>query len=255
MIKIIQYSLTFVFSLMTLPSWGYSDIGHKAVAKLAWDQLSPYARQNVERILGAGEKAFVEASVWADHIKRDDRFNHLKPLHYVNLPKGAKAYNAKRDCKKNQCVVEAIHDFSRISVNGSEKEQILALRMLIHLLGDIHQPLHAGLAEDRGGNWFEVVHQEKTLNLHKLWDTVLVKRIGDDGFKVAHQLQGSAPKAEIGLPEQWASESHQIAMQVAYATKENRPLSESYLSKGEAVTRQRLQLAGWRLAMWLNKLW
>jgi hypothetical protein len=93
----------------------FSDLGHKMVAAAAWQQLTPFAKQTVERLLGSGEANFIEASVWADRIKSNEEFNYLKPLHYVNMPKNAANYRQARDCKKNKCVVEAIKDFSRIA--------------------------------------------------------------------------------------------------------------------------------------------
>ena len=110
-------------SLLIFSHWAgaFSDLGHKMVAAAAWQQLTPFAKQSVERLLGVGEEHFIKASVWADHIKSNEDFNYLKPLHYVNMPKSASNYVKSRDCQKNKCVVEAIKDFSRIAKTGSEK--------------------------------------------------------------------------------------------------------------------------------------
>jgi len=137
----IKIFLAFLLSVLTLiPAHGFSDLGHKMVAAIAWQQLTPFAKQKVQRILGAGEQQFVKASVWADHIKSNDSFNYLKPMHYVNMPKDAQRYNRQRDCRKNKCVVQAIETFSQVLTSNKEKNKKLALRMVIHLLGIFISP-------------------------------------------------------------------------------------------------------------------
>ncbi len=235
--------------------WAFGDLGHKMVAKAAWQQLTPYAKQNVERILGVGEKAFVEASVWADEIKSNEDFNYLKPLHYVNMPKAAKRYDAKRDCKKDRCVVAAIHEFSDYAKRGSEKEKVLALRMLIHLIADVHQPLHAGLYEDRGGNWYEVKYQGQSLSLHKLWDHQMVERFDANLDSGARKLVLNQAPVSLNTPKAWAEESHAITVDFVYQAKENYPLSDVYLEQADIIMAKQLSRGAWRLAMWLNQLW
>lgn len=235
-------------------SHGFGDLGHQAVASIAWQQLTPYAKQNVERILGPGKQTFVKASTWADHIKRDSRFDYLKPLHYVNLPKSASQYQKKRDCKKDKCVVEAINTFSKIVKTGSEKEQRLALRMIVHLIADIHQPLHAGLKKDRGGNWYEVRYEKNPMSLHKLWDHTIVKRIAKDWEEVSNIVSRLKIEAPVYSPKTWAEESHKITTDFIYQAKENREVDVAYLDKADGIMKNQLGKAGWRLAMWLNKL-
>lgn len=242
--------------ILTSPSvMAFSDLGHKMIAAAAWEHLTPYAKQNIERILGVGKTEFIEASVWADKIKSNEDFNYLKPLHYVNLPKAATTYVASRDCKSDKCVVEGIHTFSKIAKNGSENEKVLALKMLIHLIGDIHQPLHAGLYEDRGGNWFEVKYEDKHLTLHKFWDNQAVKRFANDVQVGAKKLVAIDTNIAVLTPKQWAEESHRITVNSVYQTKENSLLSDEYLAMTDTIIESQLQKAAWRLAIWLNKLW
>lgn len=235
--------------------FAFGDVGHKTVAALAWPQLTPFAKQNVERLLGVGEGAFISASVWADHIKSDERFNYLKPLHYVNMPKAAARYQKSRDCKKDACVVEAIKRFKKIARSGSDIERTLSLRMLIHLIADIHQPLHAGLYEDRGGNWYEVSFNGAPMSLHKLWDHGLLKALNLDWRELSGKLAATPSQAKLAGPVVWAEESHQIAVNDAYQVAENSAVSEDYQAKGTKILETQLVNAGWRLAMVLNKLW
>ena len=252
MIKIISVVLGLLVS-----QWAFSfgDLGHKAVAAIAWQHLTPFAKQNVERILGAGKQNFVKSSTWADHIKSNDQFDYLKPLHYVNMPKTAIHYQRSRDCKKDKCIVEAINMFGKVVKTGSRKEQLLALRMIVHLIADIHQPLHAGFKQDRGGNWYEVRYDKKAVSLHKLWDHKLVKRIADDWQVIADNVGALNIQVPIYTPKTWAEESHKITAEFVYQATENQDVSEEYLVKADAVLQEQLGRAGWRLAMWLNKLW
>lgn len=236
-------------------SLAFSDLGHKMIAASAWQQLTPYAKQNIERLLGVGKTNFIKASVWADHIKSNEDFNYLKPLHYVNMPKSAKSYVKNRDCKKNKCVVEAIKDFSLIAKNGSDKEKTLALRMLIHLIADVHQPLHAGLFEDRGGNWYEIRYKNKNMTLHKFWDNHLVKRFDKKVDTGAQKILANKIQVNVSNPVKWAEESHHITVSSVYKAKENKVLSNDYLNMADRIMEKQLSRASWRLAMWLNTLW
>ncbi len=252
MFKIISFTFLCCVSSLSL---SFSDVGHKAIAAVAWSKLTPFAKQNVERILGAGQDKFIKASVWADRIKSDERFNYLKPLHYVNMPKDVFVYDKKRDCRKNKCIVEAISTFSKAIKSHKQKQELLALRLLIHLIADIHQPLHAGLYSDRGGNWYEVSFNEKSLSLHKFWDTHLLRTLAKDWQGVASILQESSMSVNLLGPKQWSEESHELSMRHVYKVKENSAMSQAYVEQAQELIKKQMYQAGWRLAMWLNKLW
>lgn len=233
-------------------SWGYSDDGHKIVAKIAWDNLTPNTKQEVQKILGVGEQSFIDASLWADKVRGQWRYRHLKPLHYVNILDGH--YNPKRDCKKGKCVVQAIEDFSKKVTSSDVKQRKLALRMLIHLIADIHQPLHAGRKEDLGGNKYPVKYKDEEIRLHKVWDGTLVDLIDSNWKRVITKLP-ALEGAELREPVAWAEQSHSLAINYAYTTPKNKELSEAYLKQATKVTAEQLSLAAWRLAQWLNNIW
>jgi len=243
--------------LLVCSQWtlGFSDLGHKMVAAAAWEQLTPFAKQSVERVLGMGKEHFIEASTWADRIKSNEDFNYLKPLHYVNMPKDALSYVKSRDCKNDKCVVQAIKKFSDIARTGSDKEKTLALRMLIHLIADVHQPLHAGLYEDRGGNWYEIKYQGKSVTLHKFWDNHLVKRFDKQVASGAQKILENQITVNTSNPARWAEESHEISVNSVYLVPENHVPSDEYLSMADEIMEKQLSRAAWRLAMHLNTLW
>jgi len=241
--------------LMSQWASSYGDLGHKTVAALAWPQLTPFAKQNVERILGVGKAKFIRSSTWADRIKSNDQFNYLKPMHYVNLPESSNTYDRKRDCDKDNCIVEAIKTFSQIAKTGTKEHQKLALKMLVHLIADIHQPLHAGLKKDRGGNWYDIKYKNRTISLHKFWDKQLLESIAGDWKTLTGIIALKDIKVPVLSPEIWAQESHKITTEFVYQAKENQKIKTAYLEESKEITQMQLSKAGWRLAMWLNKLW
>ncbi|GAA6134513.1 S1/P1 nuclease [Oceaniserpentilla sp. 4NH20-0058] len=249
-------SLLFILCV-SVSQWAFSfsDYGHKLVALAAWEQLTPDAKHNVERILGAGKVPFVQASVWADHIKSRSEFDYLKPLHYVNMPKDAVSYERERDCKKDACIVEAIKRFTQKVKSGTDSEKVVALKMLVHLFGDIHQPLHAGLYEDRGGNWYKIKYNKKSMSLHKFWDNQVVKRFDKDLESATHRLLETPLDIDLLSPQRWAKESHELVMTFVYQAQENQPLSKEYLAQADSTIQMQLAKGAWRLAMWLNRLW
>ena len=110
-----------------------------------------------------------DASTWPDKAGR--RRIAVDPYHFMNFPKDANTYDQQRDCKLRNCIVEAIAWYVQVlkSPDAPRNEKRIALRFIAHLVGDIHQPLHAGFAEDRGGNSVDVRFNGRKENLHSLW--------------------------------------------------------------------------------------
>jgi len=236
-----------LFLLMLVPQlvFAWSDKGHKLVAELAWGQLPEPVQIEIQRILK--QDNLLQAAVWADYVKGQSRYKHLKKLHYVNLPCDSDQYIAARDCKKNRCVVEAIkkYQIQLADQNLPMKDRRLALRMLVHLIGDIHQPMHAGYQFDRGGNKYKVHFLGDKTNLHQLWDSKLINALKLD----AKTLQKSSLwQVETGSlsPAGWAQESHEMLKNI-YPVARQKNLGRNYmLAHGELVKRQ-LILASKRL--------
>ena len=131
-------------------AWGTQ--GHQVIALLAEQQLSSQARLEVTRLLALepGE-TLASISTWAD----EQRSPQTAARHYVNFPRDSCSYDANRDCPDGKCVVEAINRQAQIlqSTTADEK-RLTALKYLVHLVGDVHQPLHAGYQDDKGGNTY-----------------------------------------------------------------------------------------------------
>lgn len=254
-------TLAFLFGLAVavLPisarAWGST--GHEIVAAIAAARLTPAARTEVERLLGdrAGN-ALREAANWADQSRAASRGRGAR-LHYVNFPRGECRYVAERDCSGGRCVVAALARHARaLAQDGERQSRAEALRWVVHLVGDVHQPLHAAWADDRGGNDVQLRYQGRGTNLHALLDTGLLRASGLDApayTRVLEREQAAPPVAvsrwDGGAPVRWAEESCALADRVY---PEGRRVEPAFAARTRALLEQRLFLAGLRLASTLN---
>lgn len=246
----------------TAHAWGR--MGHQLVAEVAFQNLTLKAREQVHDLIG---DEFVRVSTWADEIIRERR--NTAPWHYVNLPGNRTTYNESADCPKQNCVVSRIREFSRVLSDPDLAKPLRAeaLKFLIHFIGDLHQPLHAGYGSDRGGNEVWVRIGGKTDRLHGWWDTDLLERYwrreGDAVRDLTADLTADkkAQWAKETSPEAWANESHRIVREFVYPsglsgtnTRETAIiLPTSYQDSARTIIIARLQAAGIRLADTVNR--
>lgn len=245
--------------LTPLRLWAWGVDGHRAVGKIAENHLSRHAKREVLKLLGTETLPLV--STWPDEIRNYPAFKETAPWHYVNTASGLNhdqyiqqlkiqtapnAYNALltqltilKDAKKTQA------------------ERLAALKFVVHLVGDVHQPLHAGHAEDRGGNDIKVKYRGKDTNLHSLWDSGLLEYQGLTYTEMATaydaQLKGRTIRSlQAAPPEQWLWESYQSCAQLYQETPNAADLDYRYYPAHAELMRQRIVEAGIRLAGLLN---
>jgi hypothetical protein len=181
-------TLVSLFPIFTSPAYPWGSKGHEIVAAIAETQLTDTARKRIKELLPRGT-TLADASTWPDKAGR--QIPDMDPYHYVNFPKDANAYDQQRDCKLRNCIIEAIAWYFQVlkSPDAARNEKRIALRFVAHPIGDIHQPLHAGFAEDRGGNSIDVRFNGRKENLHSLWDTVLVELEQGSPAEIAARIQ------------------------------------------------------------------
>ena len=232
------------------------DKGHRIVGLIAQANLTAEAREEIEKML-PGSMSLADAAVWPDHEGRSMR--DFDPLHYVSIPENAGGYDQWRDCPERNCMVEAFRWFSAVIAdkNAPMLMRRLALRYVAHLVGDMHQPLHAGRSADRGGIDMPVSYKGETTNLHFFWDTNLVELETGNEEEIAARLSANLTEEErhkwqAGGPEQWTNESLMLVRTYAYKTGASIELSDDYVEKARPVVRSRLVQAGIRLAWSLN---
>ena len=232
------------------------DLGHRVVADIAEQRLTPEAARAVRDILGG--QRLSDASVWADNIKQ---YRHdADPLHYVNIPLGATAYDAERDCPHGKCIIAAIASDRQVLANpaASMLDRAEALRFLIHFIGDLHQPLHVADNDDRGGNRRVVYLEGDSMNLHKVWDGELLKRYGLNEETYLAELRREMDTMDLAALERgtvmdWAMEGHRVAVERAYRVPRGGRLGAAYVEANRPIVDHALIAAGVRLAKVLNE--
>lgn len=243
--------------LVTLPVFAWGPDGHRIVAQIAFDHMTPQAQAAVMAELKAAnepEPSLPGIANWADQVRDPDS----APLHYLNMPKGDCHYVAARDCPDGKCVIGGIESAIAVlkNVDSPESQRIVALKNLVHFVGDIHQPLHEGLAEDKGGNTVQLQWAGKGSNLHRVWDSGLITSIDPDWRDFELKLSHRVVDADwVTLaPARWAEASCSIAQSEGLYPPTTTPGPE-YVKRWEPVVEEQLTIAGLRLAAILNQLY
>jgi hypothetical protein len=243
------------------PVWAWGNKGHRLVARVAEGHLTDKTKQAIADLLEQGE-TLADASTYPDEHKRE--IPGSTPWHFVNVPITASEYDAKF-CSKRGCVVSKLKQFQGILKDKSRslEDRRMALRFVVHLVGDLHQPFHVGDNHDQGGNGLQVRFFGSGSNLHKVWDSDLIEKVNHSERQWLDVLQKldtpeSREKYMSGVPEDWATESL-LAAKKAYRLPDRDQQIESgeslgaeYLDENIHVVRLRLCQAGLRLAWVLN---
>jgi hypothetical protein len=261
------FSNIFCTVFISLTLFGYStdsrawgEEGHTAIGVLAIDQLQPAVRSELENIIGPLDgQAMLEACNWPDVIRETEEWAWTAPRHYVNIPRGETSYMESRDCPEQLCATQAIKYFAAELANhkASREQRWQAFAWLCHLAGDLHQPLHAGFADDRGGNNFEIVYKGEEMNLHTLWDHELIERHAGSWQDLVKRLN-ALPKVQVGdnwspeMVNQWTNESHKLAEQAVYPA--SKTIDDRYEKQSWELIQQRISTAASRLALMINSV-
>lgn len=239
--------------------------GHRLVARLAEPHLHPDARAEVQRLLALeGASRMHEVASWADDLRSGESLlaKESARWHFVNMAEDGCAYDAARHCPEGDCVVAALHKQAGIlgDRDQPDAERLQALKFVVHFVGDIHQPLHAGYGHDRGGNRVQVHVHGKGSNLHALWDEDLLATAGLDEAAHADKLQLTEDQlpADVGpytpsAPAVWAEQSCRIATAPGVYPDEAK-LGEAYLRQHLPTVERQVRLGAARLARLLNEV-
>lgn len=235
---------------------GWGDKGHRIVAILADTHLTEQAREEVRKLLPGGT-TLADAAVWPDREGR--RITEFDRLHHVSIPDNAAGYDQERDCKARNCMVEALKWFTSVVADTKApiNLRLIALRFVAHLVGDMHQPLHAARGEDRNGTDITVSYRGETNNLHLFWDINVVEMEEGNPEELAKKLADSTTQKQraewqSGEPKTWTDESFRLSRSNAYTLGESMELSDEYVATALTIVRRRLAQAGVRLGWLLN---
>lgn len=252
-LMIVVFTLT--TSFVNMPTWGKT--GHRATAEVAQQYLTKKASKAIAEILDNESLALV--ANFGDDIKSDHSYDSVKVWHYVNIPAGKKYADVVEEGKMD--IIKAI-DLCKNKLkegNLDKKDQQFYLKMLIHLIGDLHQPMHVAYPEDRGGNKVYVKWFGEKSNLHRVWDSDLIDHFGMSYTELANN-RTKYTKKEIqeiqkGTVLDWLDEAHQITDQIyAEGIEIDQKLGYDYAYKWTPVLRKQLEIGGIRLAKELNDI-
>jgi hypothetical protein len=233
--------------------------GHRIVGELAQRKLSGDARAEIALLLASEtESTLAGIANWADDVRETPAYAWSARLHYVNFPHTSCDYDPRRDCRDGQCIVGAIERYTALL---ADRDQPLparreALKFLVHFVADIHQPLHAGHADDRGGNLFQVYYLGHGSNLHALWDGGILRSARREWREYADMLStrssGHSTHWSMRMPQRWAQESCRLIEEMdLYPSRPGR-VPTGYVERQLPVIEARLVQAGVRLATLLN---
>ena len=243
-----------------LGGWGRD--GHAIIAEIAWRELSDETKAEIKLLLG--EASLPEIASWADVVRREAGYEWSGPLHYVNMPADAAEYDSERDLPPQGNIVSAIDRFAAEVKDRTlpAKQRGEALMFLVHFVGDLHQPLHAGRAEDRGGNSIELTFYERPMNLHAVWDYGILEGVSEEPWPVRTErlyaeITGTDRIAWLAdthtgdlsvTAGRWAVESHILAERYCYVVEPGSAIGAEYAEKSAPIAELRLAQAGIRLA-------
>ncbi|EMR03059.1 S1/P1 Nuclease [Cesiribacter andamanensis AMV16] len=235
-------------------AWGQN--GHRVVGHVAQENLSRKAEKKIMALLG--NNSLSEVSVWMDDIKSDARYDHTHDWHWVTIPDGQTYAQTEKNEKGDilMKIQELVVSLKGGSLNRQEEQE--ALKYLVHLVGDLHQPLHVGGGDDKGGNDVRVDWFGRNSNLHRVWDSEMIESKQLSFTELSHYLNKPS-KAQIkawqsSSVEAWAMESMGLRS-IVYDLPENKKLGYSYMYKNWDTVETRLLQAGIRLAGLLNEIY
>ena len=252
-----KYALIFIpLFFFNLEAFSWGKTGHRVVGEIAYRHLSKKAKRKIRKLLAPEMLGMV--GNFMDEIKSNPSYDSLGPWHYCTIPDG-KSYQ-EVGTPENGDVIMAINLFiDQIESGGLSKDQeIFALKCLVHLIGDIHQPLHVGNGEDRGGNSIDVTYFWKSSNLHRVWDSGIIDQQQLSYSEYVNWIDHPTKDEVIhwqndGLMT-WVEESISYREQV-YSLPENKKINYKYNYDNIEIINKRLLQAGIRLAGILNNLY
>ncbi|SHJ85650.1 S1/P1 nuclease [Pseudozobellia thermophila] len=248
-------ALVLLISNMLAANTGdWSKTGHRTVGQIAEKHLSRKAKRAIGNLLQG--QSLARVANFGDEIKSDTLYRKFSAWHYVNLPADAK-YTDIEPSKYGDIVIGIEKCIQILKDKGSSAaDKAFYLKMLVHLIGDLHQPMHVGRAEDKGGNTIQLQWFNKGTNLHRVWDSHMI----DDYGMSYTELAGSLPKldkAKVKAIQQgniydWLEESQGIANKIYASVENGEKLYYRYSYVWWGTVENQLQKGGLRLAKVLN---
>jgi hypothetical protein len=249
-----------IFLYLPVHSVAWGMMGHRIVGEIANSYLTAKARKEIQSILG--NESIAMASNWPDFIKSDTSYRYLNPWHYVDVEQGL-TYQLLQDSLRADTAVNAYNRLEFVvkqlkNKNLPQNDKLMYLRLLIHIVGDVHQPFHVGRKGDRGGNDIKVTWFGEQSNMHRIWDEELIKHQELSYTEYTNAINFATPAQRSEWQKQsmteWFNESFQISEKLHADVKAGDKLSYNYNFKHVGTLNQQLLKGGVRLAGLLNQI-
>jgi len=248
------------FFLLPFFSFGWGVLGHRVVGQIAESYLTPKARVEIQKILG--NESIAMASNWADFIKSDSTYQYVHNWHFIDVDSGVTKAQLRDHLQKD--TVADLFTKTNFLIRELKNKQLsmdkkrMYLKLLIHFVGDIHQPFHVGRQEDLGGNKIKLTWFSTPTNLHAIWDEQLINFQQLSYTEYAMAINHITAKQRLAWQKQpiseWIIESNQIAGRLYAQVTPDQKLSYRYNYDNIQILNERLLKAGVRLAGLLNEL-
>src|ERR1051325_7008503 len=257
--RILHLPLTLVL-LIAFPihAFAWDDKAHQIIGALAWLKLSEGTKRKVIELLPPETSKdpngpLAAVSTWAD--RQRVVYREQANWHIVNIPLSQPKFDWNRDCPNHDCIVFQLDEKKKaLQFGKTRQERAEALMYVVHLVGDIHQPLHCADNDDRGGNMVQVKFRGKVTNLHKVWDYDMVEAAlgGSSILDYARKLKETTPAEKAFWIEDWANDSHAVAQTNVYAIPYDKELSTTYYQRNLPVLEKQLAKAAAKLVQVLE---
>jgi nuclease S1 len=234
----------------------WSKTGHRVIGKVAQEELSGKAKRAIGKLLDGQNLASI--SNFADEIKADRSFRKFSAWHYVNFP-ADKEYSDVEPSPYGDLVIGIQKCIEIVKNKSSSKaDKTFYLKMLVHLIGDLHQPMHIGRLEDKGGNDIQLQWFGRGSNLHKVWDANMINDYGMSYSELANSLPELNKKERKAIQQgtvlNWVEESQDVANKLYASVEVGEKLAYRYSYTWWETVETQLQKGGLRLAKVLNDI-
>jgi hypothetical protein len=264
----------FICFITNATAFSWNALGHELIAQIAYQHLSPhtkvacrYYNKTVDE--GRRKQSLIFAAVWLDRLY-DKNLLALKPMHYIDIPFSLDNTPLPKPSTINAIWAIQMSSQWLLNPNATDLDKGIALRILLHVVGDVHQPLHAATkishaqpAGDRGGNLVIFEKNKIAPNLHVYWDRgagflqpkkrIKAAQVKKMAKQIAQHWSCKLNRMDMNL-QHWAEESHYLAVNYAYKLPNDPAHDQNYMHMTQEITEKRIALAGCRLASLLNHL-
>jgi len=254
--RLIFLVLLLTVQQMTATEFFWGKTGHRVVGEVAEQNIKRSTQKKIDDLLEGQSLALV--ANFGDDIKSDPRYRKFGPWHYVNIEPGKK-YGDDTPYKKGDIVTGIQKCIAVVQdENATKEDRAFYLKLLIHFVGDLHQPMHVGKAEDKGGNDIQVRWFNKGTNLHRLWDSNMIESYDMSFTELSENLPVLTKEEKQRIVQggllDWVAETQQIAKDVYASVEVGEKLGYTYMYEHFDTVKLQLEKGGLRLAKLLDDI-